>query len=161
MERAMHSNLADHYTGHILMILNTAAFLGPWFRALSFLSEEESLDVVSAVEKEAVDFASRLNTLEYPGIPWNTLADASGNSHDKCHDARNDFDEPSPYKSPQVRNHSLNWLVMSFILPANTKAPLRKTEQTQGGTWMTSMWMIILFSGGAKRFSISCYNCSC
>ena len=52
MKLAMHSNLATRYTGDLLMMLNIAAFLDPRFRALSFLSGEEKLAVLSAVEKE-------------------------------------------------------------------------------------------------------------
>lgn len=51
MKLAMHSNLATRYTSDLLMMLNIAAFLDPRFRALSFLSEEEKLAVVSKVEK--------------------------------------------------------------------------------------------------------------
>lgn len=39
------------------MMLNIAAFLDPRFRALSFLSKEEKLAVLSKVEKEAEEVA--------------------------------------------------------------------------------------------------------
>lgn len=48
------------------MMLNIAAFLDPRFRALSFLSEEEKLAVLSKVEKEAgeVTFGSADHSAE-------------------------------------------------------------------------------------------------
>ena len=57
MKTSMHSNLSDRYTGSILMLLNVAAFMDPRFKTLSFLSDEDRLNVVASVEAEAVMLA--------------------------------------------------------------------------------------------------------
>ena len=62
MKTSMHTNLSHRYTGSILMLLNVAAFMDPRFKALSFLSYEDRLNVIASVEAEVVMLAINTST---------------------------------------------------------------------------------------------------
>lgn len=57
MKTSVHTNLLRRYTGSILMLLNVATFMDPRVKALSFLSDEDRLNVIASVEAEAVMLA--------------------------------------------------------------------------------------------------------
>ena len=62
MKTSMHTNLSHRYTGSILMLLNVATFMDPRFKALSFLSDEDRLNVIASMEAEVVMLAINTST---------------------------------------------------------------------------------------------------
>ena len=64
MKTAMHANLADHYKGSVLKLLNTAAFLDLRFKTLFFLPDDDRLDVITSVEAETVVLAQNITSQE-------------------------------------------------------------------------------------------------
>ena len=64
MKTVMRGNLADHYKGLVLKLLNTAAFLDPRFKALSFLPDDYRLDMIASVEAETVVLAQNITSQE-------------------------------------------------------------------------------------------------
>ena len=118
MKLAMHSNLSHRYTGHLLMMLNIAAFLDPRFRALSFLSEDERLAVLSAIEEEAVDIGSRLGTQE-------EFSDSDDRDH---RPERTDESDEPPYKKSRGEKQLLK-LISDVIHPSSQdQSPTEKAK---------------------------------
>ena len=60
MKTVMRANLADRYKGSVLKLLNKAAFLDPRFKALSFLPDDDRLDVIASIEAETVMVAQNI-----------------------------------------------------------------------------------------------------
>ena len=63
MKTSIRTNLSHRYTGSILMLHNVAAFMDPWFKTLSFLSDESRLNVIASVEAEVVMLAIKTSTV--------------------------------------------------------------------------------------------------
>ena len=54
MKTSMHTKFSYRYIGSILMLLNVAAFMDPKFNVLSFLSDEDKLNMIASVKAEVV-----------------------------------------------------------------------------------------------------------
>ena len=58
MKKAMHQDLSSCYHGTQHIILNKAALLGPRFKSLPFLKQEEKYDIAAAIVEEIVNLTS-------------------------------------------------------------------------------------------------------
>ena len=63
MKQAMLQNLSTRYTGEISSLPNTATFLDPCFKNLSFLSEDQQQEIFVNVELEAEDLLATTSSL--------------------------------------------------------------------------------------------------
>ena len=70
LKLAMHSDLQQHYTGELLLLLSKAAFLDPRLKALSFLSPVEKEELRAVIEAEAAAVSESIeDSQETPARP--------------------------------------------------------------------------------------------
>jgi len=59
IKTVMHTNLVDYYKGLVLRLLNTAAYLDPKFKTLSFLPDDDRFNVITSVEADINHYITR------------------------------------------------------------------------------------------------------
>jgi len=64
MKAAMQANLTDHYRGSVMKLLSKAAFLDPRSKVLSFLLNDDRLDVIASVKAKVVALAQSIASQE-------------------------------------------------------------------------------------------------
>ena len=64
MKAAMQANLTDHYRGSVMKLLSKPAFLDPRSKVLSFLLNDDRLDVIASVKAKVVALAQSIASQE-------------------------------------------------------------------------------------------------